>query len=131
MSQLAQNNECPHKVYEDSWHSIRAQKVLKRTQTLFHLPQNKLIQDEPTRWDLIHSMLERLIEQKSAVASCILNNLYSVLKLFREVTTIVNDHSTSASQFIPLVNSLRKAVQLDTSVCMTSVKKDILRELEK
>ncbi|KAJ8893121.1 hypothetical protein PR048_005704 [Dryococelus australis] len=92
-------------------------------------------------------MLQSLIEQKNAVASCIadlkmphslnsfnwttINNLFSVLKLFKEVTTIVSDYSASASQIIPLVNSLRKAVQLDISVGMTSVKKDILRELKK
>jgi len=63
-----------HSIVGHFRHSVKATEQLKKTQELLnsgsnpHLPVHKLIQDVSTRWDSTFYMLERLIEQKRAIA---------------------------------------------------------------
>ncbi|XP_046387499.1 zinc finger BED domain-containing protein 4-like [Ischnura elegans] len=48
-------------------HSAKNSKLLKSCQTQLRLPQHRMIQDEPTRWNSSLHMLRRVIEQKEAI----------------------------------------------------------------
>lgn len=48
-------------------HSAKNTKILKGYQKQLGLPEHKLIQDEPTRWNTTYYMLRRLKEQKKAI----------------------------------------------------------------
>lgn len=46
-----------------------AYKTLEKIQEQLGVPQHKLIQDEPTRWNSSFYMLERLLEQRVALTA--------------------------------------------------------------
>ncbi|KAJ8897642.1 hypothetical protein PR048_002991 [Dryococelus australis] len=47
-------------------HSVQATQQLNDCQRTLKLPEHRLIQDEPTRWDSTYQMLSRLLEQRKA-----------------------------------------------------------------
>ena len=49
-------------------HSHLAVERLQDIQRELGLPNHKLMQDEPTRWDSTYYMLERLVEQRRAIS---------------------------------------------------------------
>ena len=49
-------------------HSHLAVERLQAIQCQLSLPDHKLIQDEPTRWDSTYYMLEHLVEQQRAIS---------------------------------------------------------------
>lgn len=48
-------------------HSAKNTKMLKTCQVQLGLPQHRMIQDEPTRWNSSFYMLRRIIEQREAI----------------------------------------------------------------
>lgn len=48
-------------------HSAKNTKILRRCQKQMGIPEHRLIQDEPTRWNSTLHMLQRLLEQKKAL----------------------------------------------------------------
>ena len=49
--------------------SVVAQNALEESQTRLNLPQHKLVQDVMTRWHSSYNMLERVIEQDTALSA--------------------------------------------------------------
>ena len=47
-------------------------KLLFRSNYKYGLPQHKLIQDVPTRWNSAYEMLQRILEQEEAVSGVLL-----------------------------------------------------------
>lgn len=84
----------------------------------------KLIQDVSTRWNSTYYMLERLLEQKSALALyaaengkiqnlsstqwTILENVLHLLQPFEEITKIMSSSEGIASEVIPTVLTLQR-----------------------
>ena len=60
-------------------HSCKAYSCLRVIQQNLGLPQHRLIQDEPTRWNSSLYMLQRIIEQKVALVAY--GTEYSVVQL--------------------------------------------------
>lgn len=52
-------------------HSAKTTKILRRCQKQMNLPEHRLVQDEPTRWNSTLHMLQRLLEQKNALVMAI------------------------------------------------------------
>ena len=50
-------------------HSVVAQNALEESQTKLNLPQHKLVQDVMTRWNSSYNMLQRIIEQETALSA--------------------------------------------------------------
>ena len=50
-------------------HSVIAQNALEESQTTLNLPQHKLVQDVMTQWNSSYNMLERIIEQETALSA--------------------------------------------------------------
>ena len=46
--------------------------VLKSKQALLELPQHKLINDVPTRWNSSYDMVQRFLEQQAAIEAVLL-----------------------------------------------------------
>ena len=107
-------------------HSSKSTKILKAAQQHLSLPQHRLIQDEPTRWNSTMHMLQRLQEQKRAIifASADLNlavqlttsqwlltdDLIKILTIFDQATFTVSSSSVTVSEVIPIVNSVISAL---------------------
>ncbi|XP_063227428.1 zinc finger BED domain-containing protein 4-like [Bacillus rossius redtenbacheri] len=94
-------------------HSARATKILKQCQTTASVPQHRLIQDEPTRWNSTLHMLKRLQEQKRAILLSsgelnlpeltgqqwtLIENLIPILDVFYSATLQVSSPSVTASE---------------------------------
>ena len=58
-----------HKLVGHYKHSNIAIQTLLKTQEQFGMAQNRLIQDEPTRWNSTFYMLKQLLEQRKAVTA--------------------------------------------------------------
>lgn len=86
--------------------------------------EKKLIQDVSTRWNSTYYMLERLLEQKNALALfvseyggfqilssaqwTIVENVLHLLKPFEEVTKIMSSSEAIVSEVIPTVSTLHR-----------------------
>lgn len=108
-------------------HSSRACKELKKAQELLNMKHHKLIQDEPTRWNSVLHMLERLFEQKQSVTLAstnlrlpveltaadwnLMENVISMLNIFNQATLAVSTQAVTASEVIPIVNSTIQELQ--------------------
>ena len=99
-------------------HSNVAFHTLKRVQTQLGIKQHCLIQDQATRWNSSYYMLERLIEQRTALlaagaeSNCsfelrseqwnLADKVVRLLKPFEEATMEVSKDDASASLIIPV-----------------------------
>lgn len=125
-------------------HSVLAKKSLTKAQNDLNIPQHCLIQDEPTRWDSTYLMLERLCEQRRALAlACqslslghgmeltnqdweLAEILLKILKLFWEATKTLSDEQSTLADCIPVVNSIKTGLQ---SLCGEQRVKMLTNEL--
>lgn len=121
-------------------HSYKATNALKDAQKLHNLPDHSLISYCVTRWNSAYTMIERLLEQKQAVESVLLNpeftttamckklllsnlewnylrDLIRILKPFEVATKIMSSQSESTSGMVrPLIHSIiDKFLTLDDS----------------
>ncbi|XP_063239945.1 zinc finger BED domain-containing protein 4-like [Bacillus rossius redtenbacheri] len=96
-------------------HSSKNCKILAKCQNMAGLPNHRLIQDEPTRWNSTLHMLKRLVEQKQAVIlACsetnnsqtvlnssqwtVIDHCISVLEIFNNATLQVSSANSNASE---------------------------------
>lgn len=106
-------------------HSSSAVQKLKAIQKELDMPENKLVQDVPTRWNSTFYMLQRLLEQKRAVNVYasendtslsvlssnqwnLLSSLINLLKPFEQITKEMSSEVALISQVIPVVQTLEK-----------------------
>lgn len=125
-------------------HSVQANKILKKAQKVLGVPQHKLVQDEPTRWNSTLDMLERLLEQRRAITyssqelnvpveltniqwSCI-QKVVDILQIFNVATKAVSLETASVSEVIPIVNGIRKSLQKRTGK-YDGIRNDMLASL--
>ena len=108
-------------------HSSLACGKLLELQKQHELPQHKLVQDVSTRWNSTYFLLERLCEQKKAVASyCVdtanmpvldankwnlIAKLTTLLKVFHTTTVRLSERSSTASEIIPQIKFLQLFVE--------------------
>ena len=104
-------------------HSHVAVERLQDIQHQLGLPKHKLIQDEPTRWDLTYYMLESLVEQHRAISlydtdfellDCLNSNEWQlsdkIVKLLEPMQCIIKEFSAKGamvSQVIPFLEILK------------------------
>ncbi|KAL1268495.1 hypothetical protein QQF64_033858 [Cirrhinus molitorella] len=133
--------------------STTAAHVLKTKQELLQLPNHKLIQDISTRWNSSYNMIERYLEQHTAVFSAITEktlkknvivilsendvrlaeNVITVLKPLKTVTTLMcTESSPSASMVLPMKMTILKSMALsdDDSPAVRDVKTAIRNDLQ-
>ncbi|XP_077970653.1 zinc finger BED domain-containing protein 4-like [Styela clava] len=100
-------------------HSALANNKLTKLQKQHGLPQHKLLNSVPTRWNSIYLMLERMFEQKVAIANYVLDTpnlptidankwnlmgkLVKLLEIFHKVTVRLSARSSTISEIIPQV----------------------------
>ncbi|KAJ8875626.1 hypothetical protein PR048_023522, partial [Dryococelus australis] len=113
-------------------HSVLTCTVLKIAQYTLKIPEHKLILDEPTSWNSMLHMIERIITQKQAVILVdtehplqiqfkanqrdLMQNVVSLLKIFDNATfTVSKREVTSSEVLLPIVastwNELEKPVR--------------------
>ncbi|XP_063232336.1 zinc finger BED domain-containing protein 4-like [Bacillus rossius redtenbacheri] len=128
-------------------HSSHATKVLREAQKTVGSPAHRLVQDEPTRWNSILHMLERLYEQRRALALAATNlalhvkisvaqwelieNIIPILKIFDQATLQASKAGVNSSEIIPIVNSLLQELKKPAPVLsgLQGVKKDLFASL--
>ncbi|XP_063215791.1 zinc finger BED domain-containing protein 4-like [Bacillus rossius redtenbacheri] len=128
-------------------HSSHATKVLREAQKTVGSPAHRLVQDEPTRWNSILHMLERLYEQRRALALAATNlalhveisvaqwelieNIIPILKIFDQATLQASKAGVNSSEIIPIVNSLLQELKKPAPVLsgLQGVKNDLFASL--
>ncbi|XP_071852987.1 zinc finger BED domain-containing protein 4-like [Apostichopus japonicus] len=110
-------------------HSPLAHHRLQELQVKHELPQHHITQDVPTRWNSSFLMLERLLEQKTAIAEYA--SLYDIpvmttsqwnlaralvvsLRRFEELTRKASESASSSSMVIPSVTMLQRSLAKHT-----------------
>lgn len=106
-------------------HSCLAYSRLRVIQETLGLPQHQLIQDEPTRWNSSLCMLQRLFEQKMAIAAYatehsivqltahqlqLATKIVAVLSPIEEMTKSTSADAASISVVLPFVRILRRTL---------------------
>ena len=107
-------------------HSTVSFQTLKQMQAQLGVPQHTLLQDVSTRWNSSFYMLQRLIEQRTALlasgAACacmielraqqwnLAEKLVHLLQPIEEATREVSGDYSSAALVIPIVNSLQQSL---------------------
>lgn len=134
--------------------STTANAVLKTKQTLLEIPKHKLINDVPTRWNSSFDMLERFLEQQTAIEATLLSKdvkknakdintlsetdiseteaVVKVLKPIKTVTTILcEEKSPTLSMIHPLKSMLMQQLEPsnDDGTLVASVKAAIAKDL--
>jgi len=104
-------------------HSCLAYSRLREIQESLNLPQHRLIQDEPTRWNSSLYMMQRILEQKAALAVYateksviqltshqldLAAKVVAVLSPIEEVTKSISADAAAISVIIPFVKLLSK-----------------------
>lgn len=108
-------------------HSTSALKQLKDSQQANNIPKHVLFQDVETRWDSTYQMLKRLHEQRIAIQDvlpslpncrheitarqwALMSQIIDILGNFEEATKELSKESTTLSQAIPIVRSLKSCL---------------------
>ena len=110
-------------------HSHLAVERLQAIQRQLSLPDHKLIQDEPTRWDSTYYMLERLVEQRRAISLYdtdfelpdrlhsnewhLAERVVALLEPMQRITKEFSAKGAMVSQVIPFLKILK--MELDSS----------------
>ena len=128
-------------------HSNIALQSLLKIQEQLGMPQNRLIQDEPTRWNTTFYMLKRLLEQKKAVTAAsvelevpiemtnanwaLAEKAMKVLQVYEEATREASGDYSSASVVIPVVNSIMRSLEVsDSDAGVMKMKREMLASLK-
>ena len=120
---------------------------LNAIQTNLGIPQHRLQQDEPTRWNSSLFMLQKIKEQKMALAAYaseydisqltahqldLVNKLISALSPIEELTNSISTNAASVSLIIPFIRILRKNLQNhDNDSGIRTMKAEMLKSLNK
>lgn len=133
-------------------HSTKACKMLKAAQIASSVPEHRLIQDEPTRWDSTYLMISRLVEQRYALKYLVeelnyslpveinsqqwkqLSDLCQILKCFYDATKTISKNETTASEAIPIYLSIKNtlsSVGNDLGSSVTIAKNEILSQMKR
>ncbi|KAJ4930342.1 hypothetical protein JOQ06_019346, partial [Pogonophryne albipinna] len=110
--------------------STTAAHVLGQKQEMLHLPKHRLINDVATRWNSSYEMVERYLEQQSAVYSAlsalknkdianltdqevrVAENVIEIMKPLKTVTTILSTETApSVSMILPLKTMILKSME--------------------
>ena len=101
---------------------------LQTIQTNLGLPTHRLVQDEPTRWNSTLYMLQRIIEQKVALAAyateynipqltanqlSICDKVIKVMTPIEEVTKSISADAAAISVIIPFVRIIAKSLDIN------------------
>lgn len=85
--------------------STTGNNVLKRKLQLLQLSENKLIQDVPTRWNSSHDMMERYLQQQSAVYSAMTDG--TVKKSMKNIQCLSQDDLKLAEYLLKVMKALK------------------------
>lgn len=128
-------------------HSNVSLHALASFQAKLELPQQRPVQDEPTRWNSSYYMLQWLMEQKQAILAVsieislptelsnahwqLMAKVLRVLKPFEEATKEASFLTASLAIVIPLVNALTSQMEFSDSDDdgMKSMKRQLLQSL--
>lgn len=94
-------------------HSTAATQALKQKQQLQHLPEHKLVQYCRTRWNSIHDMFQRLLEQRWATSAVLSDRTFTKLSDARTLE-LTDDSWSVMEELIPVLHSLKCAT---TALC--------------
>ncbi len=128
-------------------HSNIALQSLLKIQEQLGMPRNRLIQDEPTRWNTTFYMLQRLLEQKKAITAAgvelevpieltsanwaLAEKAMKVLQVYEEATREASGDYSSASVVIPVVNSIMRSLEVsDSDTGVMKMKRGMLASLK-
>ncbi|XP_061124239.1 zinc finger BED domain-containing protein 4 [Syngnathus typhle] len=116
------------KICERIHRSAKAKEKLAELQKDHRLPENRLIQDIPSKWRTSLLMLERLVEQQKAVdelsiecnfreiVSCdqweVMQSVCNALKPFEVAYGEVRNRAATLGQVIPLIHILNRKIEL-------------------
>lgn len=96
-------------------HSTVATEALKQKQQLLNVPAHKLVQSCRTRWNSIHDMFERLLEQRWAVCAVLSDRNVTKLSDARTLDLTLDDDSwVVMEEILPVLYSLKCAT---TALC--------------
>ena len=120
---------------------------LNKIQQDLNLPQHRLIQDQPTRWNSTSYMLQSIAEQKMALAAysteCdiptlnthqldLISKVIAVLSPIEEITKSISTDEASVSLIIPFIRALRKTLENhDNNRGVRSMKGEMLTSLNR
>ena len=117
--------------------STKASDALKKVQDQLKIPDHQLIQHVETRWNSVFYMMERIVEQDTAIsmALCLLDRndliitterislakeIIATLRPFEQVTREMSaDTYVSISKIIPLSNALQRLTVVSNGACGT------------
>ncbi len=94
-------------------HSTTAAQALKQKQQLQNLPEHKLVQYCRTRWNSIHDMFERLLEQRWAISAVLSDRVFTKLSDARTLE-LTDDSWGVIEELLPVLRSLKCAT---TALC--------------
>nr|XP_023685953.1 zinc finger BED domain-containing protein 4-like [Paramormyrops kingsleyae] len=116
------------KICERVHRSAKAKEKLAELQKTYHLPENQLVQDVPSKWKTSFYMLERLVEQKKAIdemsiecnfrelISCdqweVMQSVCNALKPFEVACREMSDRTATLGQVIPLIHILNRKIDM-------------------
>ncbi|XP_068611574.1 zinc finger BED domain-containing protein 4 [Brachionichthys hirsutus] len=116
------------KICERVLRSANAKEKLSELQKANELPENQLTPDVPSKWRTSLSMLERLVEQRTAIdemsiecnfremVSCdqweVMLSVCNALKPFEVAYREMNNRTATLGQVIPLIHILNKKIDL-------------------
>ncbi|KAL3969495.1 Arf-GAP with GTPase, ANK repeat and PH domain-containing protein 2 [Sarotherodon galilaeus] len=99
--------------------SSTAAHVLKTKQDMLQLPTHKLIHDVPTRWNSTYDMLERYLEQQTAIYSALTDK--TLKKNVRDIVTLSDDDVRVAEEVLQLLKPLKAVTTLLSTETAPSV----------
>ena len=79
--------------------------ILKSKRSLLELPQHKLINDVPTRWNSSYDMVQQFLEQQEAIEVVLLTK--DVKKNAKDVDLLSEDDISAAESVIKILGPIK------------------------